>query len=340
MTNFCFFLLYSIIVSSESINGNIDIKESETLLRRRTASLLKLSTPFAVTKNDPMNYIFDYLNKQLHNSNITSTLIDIKLSILTIDGKLEIKYPLGKISYRVKGNNALESGKSKTLENNPKTPTYSPSLHSPLVYETLMIESNEDTVGDTNRCLEEKVNLLNMEVIAMKSFIEDQMVIVGQSRKVSTLQKSPCDHNSETARLTEEITDLRNKNRTKSCIVQTLLENDNTQEKPQAINKNDFIVQNKCVRSPKNNTIIFTSNRYQELSKNDDIENESNTGDYVKLTKAAESNKTGKRNNCDARKKSTNPVIHRHKKTQQHVQKYENVTVILGDSMVKDLTRT
>ena len=187
-------------------------------------------------------------------------------------------------------------------------------MHFPLVYETPIIESNKDTVGDTNRSLEEKVNLLNIEVIAMKSFIEDQMLIVRQSRKDSTLQKSPCDHNSEIARLTEEIAYLRNENRNKSCIIQTLLENDNTQQKPLATNKSDFIVPNKYVRSPKNhsvnNTIISTSNRYQELSKSDDIENESNTGGYVKLMKATESNKTGKRNNSDARKKinkSSNP---------------------------------
>ena len=43
------------MVSSESINENIDMIEIETLIRRRTASLLKLSTPFTVTKNDPMN---------------------------------------------------------------------------------------------------------------------------------------------------------------------------------------------------------------------------------------------------------------------------------------------
>ena len=213
-------------------------------------------------------------------------------------------------------------------------------MHSPVVYETPIIESNEDTVGDTNRCLEEKVNLLNVEVIAMKSFIEDQMLKVRQSRKDSTLQKSSCDHNSETARLTEEIADLRNENRTKSCIIQTLLENDNTQQKPPATNKSDFIIPNKYLRSSKNNTIISTPNRYQELSKNDDIENESNTRDYVKPTKAAESNKTGKRHNSDARKKSINSAIHRHKRTQQHVKKYDNVTVILGDSMIKDLTRT
>ena len=87
------------MVSSESINGSIDMIENETLLRRRTASLLKLSTPFAVTKNEPMIYIFEYLNKELHNSSITSTLVDTKLSILTIDGKVEIKYALGKTSY-------------------------------------------------------------------------------------------------------------------------------------------------------------------------------------------------------------------------------------------------
>ena len=65
------------------------------LLRRRTGSFLKLSTPFVVTKKDSMNYIFEYVNKELHNSSITSTIIDT----LTIDGKLEIKYPLGKTSY-------------------------------------------------------------------------------------------------------------------------------------------------------------------------------------------------------------------------------------------------
>ena len=54
------------------------------------------------------------------------------------------------------------------------------------------------------------------------------MLIVKPSRKDSTLQKSPGNHNSEITRLTEEIADLRNENRTKSCIIQTKLENDNT----------------------------------------------------------------------------------------------------------------
>ena len=81
------------------------------------------------------NSIFGYLNKELHNSNITFTLTDTRLSNLTIDGKLEIKYPLGKASYWVKGNNALESCKSKT-------PTSSQSLPSLFVYETPITELN------------------------------------------------------------------------------------------------------------------------------------------------------------------------------------------------------
>ena len=79
-----------------------------------------------------MNSIFEYLNKELHNSNITFTLTDTRLSNLTIDGKLEIKYPLGKATYLVKDNNALECRKSKT-------PASSPSLFSPRNYETPII---------------------------------------------------------------------------------------------------------------------------------------------------------------------------------------------------------
>ena len=80
---------------------------------------------------------------------------------------MKIKYFLGKESYLVKGSDALESRKSKT-------PTSSPSLPS-LNYETPIIESNKDTVRDTCRSLEEKVNLFSIEITAMKSFIEDQI---------------------------------------------------------------------------------------------------------------------------------------------------------------------
>ena len=125
--------------------------------------------------------------------------------------KLKIKNSSRKASHGVEGNNTSESCKSKT-------PTSSTSLPSPLNYETSIIESNKDTVRDTYHSLKEKVNLLNIEIIAMKSFIEDQLLIQRQSRKDLALQKLYWDHNSEIARLTEEIAYLRNEKITKVTL--------------------------------------------------------------------------------------------------------------------------
>ena len=49
-------------------------------------------------KRPDSSSIFDYINRELKNSDITHTLVDIRLSLLTVDGKLEIKYPSGKTS--------------------------------------------------------------------------------------------------------------------------------------------------------------------------------------------------------------------------------------------------
>ena len=107
--------------------------------------------------------------------------------------------------------------------------------------------------------------------------------------KDSTLQKSPCDHNSKIPRLTKKITYLRNENRTKSCIIQMLL------LKLLHTNNNDFKAPYKYVRNSKNysanNTYIAASNRHQEL-KDDDIKNDSNTRNYVKPTTPIQSSKT------------------------------------------------
>ena len=66
----------------------------------------------------------------------------------------------------------------KYFQENPKKPTSSQSLPSLFAYETPITELNEYTIGGTCRSQEEKVNLLNIEVIAIKAFIEDQMLII------------------------------------------------------------------------------------------------------------------------------------------------------------------
>ena len=88
------------------------------------------------------------------------------------------------------------------LENIPRTLTSPPLLLFPLVYETPIVESKDDTAGDTYRSLEVKMNLLNIEVIAMKSFRDYQILTRRESIKDSTLEKALCDHNTEIARVT------------------------------------------------------------------------------------------------------------------------------------------
>ena len=74
-----------------------------------------------------------------------------------------------------------------------------------------MISLKESNVNN-NLSLEETVCLLNTEVIAMQSFIVDQVLILKQSLKDSTLEKSPSDISSEIKRLKEVNDILRQQN--------------------------------------------------------------------------------------------------------------------------------
>ena len=84
--------------NSESITGNTDMVDNQITLEILGNIIETISTARRKKRPD-VNSIFEYLNKELHNSNITFTLTDTRLSNLTIDGKLEIKYPLGKATH-------------------------------------------------------------------------------------------------------------------------------------------------------------------------------------------------------------------------------------------------
>ena len=134
------------------------------------------SYQFVTTKKD-LTPTLEYINRELKNSDITHTLADTSLSLLTVDEKLEIKYPSGKTSYWIRAESEQD---------------LSPS----------MISLKKSNVNN-DLSLEEGVNLLNTEVIAMQSFIVDQVLILKQSLKDSTLEKSPSDISSEVKRLKE-----------------------------------------------------------------------------------------------------------------------------------------
>ena len=115
---------------------------------------------------------------------------------------------------------------SKTVGNSFSTAT---PVASASISKTPTIFSKESTVNN-NLSLEERVNLLNTELIAMQFFIIDQVLILKQSLKDSTLEKSPSDISSEVKSLKElnDIIRQQNKNllqgnSSKNTIMQLLI---------------------------------------------------------------------------------------------------------------------
>ena len=85
--------IISIIKCTNTINSEIAEETSDDLILNGIKSI------HCNKKRLDSSSIFNYVNKELGNFDITHTLIETSLSKLTDDGKLETKYPLGKVSY-------------------------------------------------------------------------------------------------------------------------------------------------------------------------------------------------------------------------------------------------
>ena len=104
------------MLNSGSINEKIDMTDNEITRETLDNILIKTINTIRCNKKGPdVNSISEYHNEKLHNSNITSTLINNRREITN------------STSYCVKDNNVLEPCISNKLENNPKTPKSSPS---------------------------------------------------------------------------------------------------------------------------------------------------------------------------------------------------------------------
>ena len=69
--------------------------------------------------------------------------------------------------------------------------------------------------------LEENVSVLNTEITALRSFVIEQVLVIKKTAKETSVDSSL----SESNRLRDEITYLREECKIKNCIIQTLLEN-------------------------------------------------------------------------------------------------------------------
>ena len=122
----------------ESIDNRINSVES--VIPDETLDDLILNAIISIrnSKRPYSNSIF--LKRELKNSNITYTQVETRLPLLTVDGKLVIKYPSGKASYWIR---ALSS--FKTVGNSSSTVT---PVASGLICETLIISSKESSINN------------------------------------------------------------------------------------------------------------------------------------------------------------------------------------------------
>ena len=234
-------------------------------------------------KRPDSNSIFEYINRELRNSDITHTLVKTRLSLLAAGRKLEIKYPFGKASYWIRAEFQQDLSSSKTVGNSSSAAT---PVVSPLICETPIISSNKSNVNN-NPSLEERVNLLNTEFIAMQSFVIDQ-VILKQSLKDSTLEKSPSDISSEVKRLKEvngilcqHNENLLQKNSSNNTIVQLLIKNQEYLNKSvcNTVSDETFRTVTKGPLKQGNNievSKINCRNRFEVLSTKDDDDDDDN----------------------------------------------------------------
>ena len=127
----------------ESIDNRINSIESvipdetlDDLILNAIISILNSKRPYS-------NSIF--LKRELKKSNITYTQVETRLPLLTVDGKLVIKYPSGKASYWIRAESEQDLSSFKTVGNSSSTVT---PVASALICETLIISSKESSVNN------------------------------------------------------------------------------------------------------------------------------------------------------------------------------------------------
>ena len=205
---------------------------------------------------------------------------------MTVDGKLMIKYPSEKTSYWIRAFSGQDLSSFKTVGNSSSTAA---PVASPLICQMPIISSKESNVNN-DLSLVGRVDLLNNGVIARQSFIVDQVLILKQSLKDSTLEKSPSDISSE-VKILKEVNDiLRQQNESllqenlpKNTIIHLLTKNQEYLNKSvcnlKTVLDEIFKTVPKGPVKQGNNTETFRincSNRFEVLSTIDDGDDDNN----------------------------------------------------------------
>ena len=205
------------------------------------------------------------------------------------------------------------------------------------IIEKQISENEISLLEDKITSLKENVSVLKTEITALRSFIIEQLLMIKITAKETS---SVGSSQSELNRLQDEIT--KKECKTKNCIIQTLLENQEVIQKTVntgSVDKNTkihtepFIIPKKFVSNIRTSLTkpISTSNSFELLSENSGNVLEANNILSTEIHNAVKDNKTNNANTSNENRKSA-PKNKRNKNDQNKI-----VTAIVGDSMIKDV---
>ena len=168
------------------------------------------------------NSIFEYLKKTLENPDLNKDYMECRLSSMIVDGKLEKKCTNGQASFYIK---KLENELSR------KTGAFilTQDSPSPILCKTLPQLTFSETEYHKNEIttLYEELRERTTEMKEIKSFVREQILLIENSVNEKLGNNAQLQKKSNEKYIIEEIRHLREENKTKNCIIQTLMENQN-----------------------------------------------------------------------------------------------------------------
>ena len=212
----------------------------------------------------------------------------------------------GKSSYFIKDQNSINEPIQPNISEQ-SSPSNCKTSRLVKILENQISENANMLLEDKIASLEENISVLNTEITALRSFIIEQLLVIKKSAKETSIDSSLSQSNS----FRDEITYLRDECKTKNCIIQSLLENQNVFQNTANTGKLEpFIVRKKYasnIRTPEHHHASTT---------------ETNT---VKDSKTKNANTSNENIKSAPKKKRKN-------KDQN-----KDVTAIVGDSIIKDV---
>ena len=165
-------------------DSNTNCITMETI-EQEIADELILNTINTIRKNrkrPDTSSTHEYLQKKLNNSDVTAEIIESRLSFLTKKNRIENKLTNGKSSYFIKDHIFL-NGPTQPNISDKSSPLSCKTSSDVKIIKKQISENAISLLEDKITSLEEIASVLNKEIIALRSFIIEQQLVIKKLRK-------------------------------------------------------------------------------------------------------------------------------------------------------------